>query len=643
MRRLAPTALAAVVFLGLPAGTVSGSAADAAGPAGEPAAAPRPSELREQLTPIYHRLLTDAQYLSFQQRLETGFHDRELIDSYLAFLPMSPKDLLEIDMEQRRYEHVVPRFIQEWHELWIRFHPELARRRYGDAIVDLILGRGTAGEVPVTGRDAASPGPVVDTNRNLAAASSPAPDLFQGEIQVVVNPNDPDEIVAAANTWHNIPGTCSVDTQAIFYSSDGGVTWGYTCAPDHAGFGLTCGGGVFGSDPALHWDSAGNVFINYLLLCTAGGTHYALVVAWSTDGGATWSPRGIVKNSWPTTDLEDKNFYAIDNHPGSPFFGRHYDCWDRNNDEKLARSTNGGVNWTEADLPPTGAGSNRFDLACEMAIEDDGTVHVVYDTLTCPSNCANEEMFHSKSTDGGVNWSTPVLVRDFNLVGFSGTNCPDPQNNRCINPFGSIDVDNTGGACDGILYATFSDFTSGNVNNNDIWVSRSMNGGATWGAPVRVNDDGAGAPIQFHPFLAVDQSNGNVDVAWHDTRNDTPDFDQVDFFAARSTDCGLTFEANVQASQPSSEFNESAISWTDVFTSDNPVANPNQFGEYMGFDVLNGTAYLAWTDTRHYFPGFKGEIQAENLGFTKVVFDASHIFSDGFETGDTSHWSSTLP
>ncbi len=160
-----------------------------------------------------------------------------------------------------------------------------------------------------------------------------------------------------ANTADSIGGTCGIGIQAIFYSSDGGVTWGYTCAPSETAYGLNCTNPfLFGSDPAVNWDVNGNVYLEHMMLCTANFMtfQYAIVTARSTNGGVTWNGQGIVINSWPTPNrIEDKNFYAIDNNPGSPFFGRHYTCWDRNNNEKSAYSTNAGATWTEVDLPPS--------------------------------------------------------------------------------------------------------------------------------------------------------------------------------------------------------------------------------------------------------------------------------------------------
>ncbi len=608
------------------------------------AGGPSPQQLREQLKPVYDNLKNDVTFQGLLAQLDPNSERSGALERYLEYLPISPLEIWEIDRFERRHLLETPPFLEDWHRRWVERHPQLAEQQYGKAEVDQALAE-LAQSREYSQATIAFRGSVVGTNRNVAATYIEPPTSYQGEIQVVVNPNNANQVVAAANSFDTITGVCNPSTQAIFFSSNGGDTWGYTCAPNHTAYsGLTCGlSQIFGSDPALFWDDQNNVFINHMQICTNGSsTFVAMVVARSTDGGATWAAHGIVRNGWAASTFEDKNFYAIDTTPSSPFYGRHYSCWDRSNNEKFARSTDGGVTFTESDIPTAPGGG--FDLGCEIAVAKNGDVHVIWDTLTCGASCTNERMFHVRSTDGGATFGSATLVQDFDLVGFSNTNCPPFMDNRCINPFGAIDIDNSGGACDGTLYATFTDFEAGGSSaTTDVFVRKSTDNGATWSARVKVNDDGLTNKASFHPFLQVDQSNGNPVVAWHDTRNSAATNQEVDFYLAQSVDCGATFQSNIQVSQPSSEFNNTTISFSNQNTSANVPANANQYGEYMGLSVLNGVAYVSWSDTRHFFPGSTGEAQRENLGFAKVTLVNNSIFTDGFESGDTSAWSLTVP
>ena len=82
---------------------------------------------------------------------------------------------------------------------------------------------------------------------------------------------------------------------------------------------------------------------------------------------------------------------------------------------------------------------------------------------------------------------------------------------------------------------------------------RSTNGGATFSAPVRVNDD----PVnhnKWHWFgtLAV-APNGRIDSVWLDTRNAANNTDSQLFYSY-STDGGVTWAPNVAVSNSFNPF-----------------------------------------------------------------------------------------
>src|SRR5207253_4710952 len=95
------------------------------------------------------------------------------------------------------------------------------------------------------------------------------------------------------------------------------------------------------------------------------------------------------------------------------------------------------------------------------------------------------------------------------------------------------------------MVATVEPF--GANNGSDVMFSRSTDGGLTFSAPHRINDD----PInhnKWHWFgtLSV-ASNGRIDSIWLDTRNAANNIDSQLFYSY-STDGGVTWAPNVAVS-----------------------------------------------------------------------------------------------
>ena len=269
------------------------------------------------------------------------------------------------------------------------------------------------------------------------------------------------------------------------------------------------------------WDSQGRAVSVYMLISAnnAGDAGVALVCYRTADNGNSWTYLGtIVNNLASTTIFDDKQLIAVDNSPGPASTlshpGRIYVIWDQNNGERVAYSDNGS-SWTTVVLPTAGFG--QYDIGGDIKVGVDGTVYAIWNRLTFNAfGQTGEAVVFSKSVNGGASWSSPVVIATTALFSFGSNNAPPAQNDRGINAFGSLGIDmNPASAYYGRLYVAFGDFPSGTSSgtNTNVYVSTSTNGGTSWSTRVKVNDD-SGTASQFFPWLAVDQSDGSVNVSW---------------------------------------------------------------------------------------------------------------------------------
>jgi hypothetical protein len=113
----------------------------------------------------------------------------------------------------------------------------------------------------------------------------------------------------------------------------------------------------------------------------------------------------------------------------------------------------------------------------------------------------------------------------------------------------------------------------------------------------------------------VDPTNGVVNVAFYDTRNDTTGARyQPDYYLSRSSDGGASFGPNVRASNVSSNEHDCA----GVFPCGS-INYGNQQGDYEGLVAYGGVAHPIWTDSRRNTDTSTGCAR----GFMEEVFTAS--------------------
>ncbi|PKD38819.1 hypothetical protein CWO84_17335 [Methylomonas sp. Kb3] len=406
------------------------------------------------------------------------------------------------------------------------------------------------------------------------------------EPTLALNPLNPANIVVGWRRFDSPP--TAVKHGGYAYSFDGGVSWGTGMLPALPLQTRT--------DPVLEVDGQGNFY--YQSLAISDSTS----VFKSSDGGVTWSE--------PVYQFKgDKNWLAIDK-TGGPSDGHIYSTWRRPADTNpdphyvpkyFSRSTDGGLSYQEPDaaLPVANFGFGR------LAIGPEGEVYLfgVDETILSVSalGIVRSGHYFLKSVDAkDPNTSPSFSAQKVDMGGHSMMFLSPSL--QLPNPLGGdgdvqIAADQSAGPLRGNIYllAHVSPYTwQTGGDPQDIHFVRSSDGGATWSAPVRVNDEPPAAnAYQWFPMLGV-AANSRLDAVWYDTRNGSGSapYRYSQLYYAYSWDGGVTWSKN-QAVTP-------------VFNTHLPyniVNGEERQGDKMGdytqiVSDANG-AHIAYTATYH--------------------------------------------
>jgi hypothetical protein len=188
---------------------------------------------------------------------------------------------------------------------------------------------------------------------------------------------------------------------------------------------------------------------------------------------------------------------------------------------------------------------------------------------------------------GPAGFGDRVFAADTHVGGFDFI---PAQPDRSVDAEPGLAWDRSGGPHNGRVYLVYTLEQKNESDNTDIFVRYADDGGATWSAPVRVNDDGT-ANSQFLPKISLDPTTGHIAVVWYDARNDlgsggagdtdgVPN-DDAQFWGAFSND-GQTFSSNIQISAGTSNSHD--------------AQNGIDYGDYSGLSFFGGIAHPAWAD-----------------------------------------------
>jgi hypothetical protein len=289
----------------------------------------------------------------------------------------------------------------------------------------------------------------------------------------------------------------------------------------------------------------------------------AISLSKSVDGGASFGGVKIaVQKSGP--HFLDKEWMAVQrvsgvdyvhitytdmfSGPPCPFFGSSIE---------YLRSTDGGASFSSPMVIDQVCGI-PVSQGSRVAVGNGSDIYVAWETY--PNGFSGGRQIKiRKSTNGGASFGPAIVVTNVTAVG-SGFYVQGLF--RDLFDFQGLAVDTTGGPKNGNVYITWQDGRNRNQMDpfgffgggcpvgsppvpgycfGDILSTRSIDGGATWSAPVRVNDDSITLKVD-HMFPAVEvDRKGQVFTVFYDRRRDSRNF-LIDTFTARSADGGQTWK-----------------------------------------------------------------------------------------------------
>lgn len=368
-------------------------------------------------------------------------------------------------------------------------------------VLERVLCFGLMGMPPLFGNTIETVGPNINITR-LGGS--------QAESTISVNPTNNNNLFES-DTISNIG----------HYSMDGGLTWSISnliALPSSIG------------DVQTAWDQYGNLYL------TRFGPGLNVVVARSSDGGITFGDVRTIPGS------AGSNQPSIAVGPSGTGSGSAVwvDFTNSSNQLVAAGAPVTGFNSVGAFGAAQVAGIGDFG---DISVGPSGQMAVVYQNNG--SGVGPDFIRFNLDPDGlGAGGFGPQSIATNTNVG--GFRPIPPQPIRTIDAEANLAWDRSGGPHNGRLYMVYVDAANTTTNDTNIMLRFSDDNGATWSAPVRVNDDTT-ANSQFNPAIAVDQTTGNVAITWYDARNSASN-NTVQIFGGVSDDGGLSFGADFQIS-----------------------------------------------------------------------------------------------
>jgi hypothetical protein len=372
------------------------------------------------------------------------------------------------------------------------------------------------------------------------------------ECSISVDPTNGNKMVIGWRQFNNV--TSNFRQGGWGYTTDAGLHWTFPGVLEN---------NVFRSDPVTGSNETGTFFYLSLLESFCENMYQ------STNGGQSWTelqPDG-------QADGGDKQWFTIDKTNG-PGHGFQYQSSDgincSGNGVQFQRSTDGGVTWQAPIIIPSGPTDGTLDVDTNgnLFIGGEGN------TFSCV-----------RSSNAQIGGQTPTFDRVTQNINMGGD-----LNGGGINPAGLdgmlfLAIDRSGGATNNNIYMLASVLPPGR-STTDVMFVRSTDGGLTFSAPHRINDDGLTNKWHWFGTFSV-APNGRLDAVWYDSRNAANNTDSQLFYSW-STDAGVTWSPNVSVS--------------NAFIPSEGYPNQNKIGDYITIVSDNTGGNVAYSATFNFNP-----------------------------------------
>jgi hypothetical protein len=372
------------------------------------------------------------------------------------------------------------------------------------------------------------------------------------ECTISVDPTNGNKMVIGWRQFNSV--TSNFRQGGWGYTTDAGVHWTFPGVLEN---------NVFRSDPVTDSDETGNFF--YLsLLETFCENMYR-----STNGGQSWTqlqPESLAGGG-------DKQWFTIDK-TGGPGHGFQYQSSDgincSGNGVQFQRSTDGGITWQAPIIIPSGPTDGTLDVDTNgnLFIGGEGN------TFSCV-----------RSSNAQIGGQTPTFDRVTQNINMGGDLNGGGINSAGLDGMLFLAIDRSGGPTNNNIYMLASVLPPGR-STTDVMFVRSTDGGLTFSAPHRINDDGLTNKWHWFGTFSV-APNGRLDAVWYDSRNAANNTDSQLFYSW-STDAGVTWAPNVAVS--------------NAFNPLEGYPNQNKIGDYITIVSDNTGGNVAYSATFNFNP-----------------------------------------